>query len=139
MRAAVLALCLLAAGCSRRPPEEWARESAEAGRAHEARWAAYHWYFPEITHTLSARWSTDGHYSGPIIHVTLAMAAKAITEEGAAMVGALNLAGWNREVARLEVVHLDSAGRKVDFPRDPMLRNARLTPAGRVKETELPL
>lgn len=116
---------VLLGSCSRRPQDAWVRDSLEAGKSHEARWAPYHWYFPEITYTLSARWSLEGHYSGPLIHVTLAMAAKALTEEGAAMVGTLHLEGWNSNVVRLEVLHLDSTGRRVSFPEDEMLRTFR--------------
>lgn len=118
-------LALILSGCARRPQEAWVRDALAGGKAHEARWAAYHWYFPEITHTLTARWSSEGHYSGPLIHVTLALAAKALTEEGAAMVGTLRLEGWNRNVVRLEVLHLDSSGRTIPFSREAMRRTFR--------------
>lgn len=112
---------LLLAGCAQTKRDGWVREALDAPLATagesveslEARWARYHWYFPEITHTLKVHHSSDGHYSGPVAHVYFQMIAKALTQEGAAYAGTLHLEGWNSSVISLDVVHLDSAGRNV--------------------------
>lgn len=113
-----LAGLALLAGCAKRPAEQWVREALAPSPGPESQWTRYHWYYPEITHSLKVNWSSEGHYSGPVAHVHLQMAAKALTQEGAAHVGLLHLEGWNNSVKFLEVIHLDSAGRRMPVPME---------------------
>jgi transglutaminase-like putative cysteine protease len=114
---AALAAALLC-GCASQGPDAWTRAAAESGRDVEAQWARYHWYIPAMSHEVRARWVSENGYSGPSVVVTMRMAAKALTPEGAAFVGALHLEGWKDEIASLSVTHLDSAGRAVPVPMD---------------------
>lgn len=131
--AALVFPALLLSGCAQQKGDQWVRKALEAPlkaagepvESLEARWARYHWYYPEITHTLKVRHSSDGHYSGPVAHVHFQMIAKALTQEGAAYAGTLHLEGWNSSVISLDVVHLDSAGRNVPVSMDGIRKSFR--------------
>lgn len=126
IRLLILGAALLS-GCASQSPEDWTRAAAAAGREEEAQWARYHWYIPAQSQEIRAKWVNENGYSGPFVYVTTRMAAKALTVEGAAFVGTLHLEGSREQAATLSVIHLDSAGNRVQVPFEKIQDGFRRT------------
>lgn len=104
-------LAWLLAGCAS-GPSRWWEDVAPAPPELEKEWEKYHWYVVDVKYSFDTRATLEGTYRGPLSYADLRLVVKALTPEGS-QIGTLSIPNWNRTLHSMEVVLLDSSGRRL--------------------------